>query len=145
MPIEGARAGALHTAKAGRAGPYRLARLRRLGRERDGRGTLYLAQDGGPLAPPLAGSGRRHERGRAVERRAAVWGASQLHAGADLPDHGAGLRRPRTARRSDPPLEPERTRPSGGRPGHRQEYLARLRRAFFKKARTSSRIAIAIG
>jgi hypothetical protein len=42
------------------AGAHHLARLRRLGRERDGRGTLYLAQDGGPQASPLAGSGSRH-------------------------------------------------------------------------------------
>src|SRR5208283_3814861 len=71
--------------------------------------------------------------GRAVERRATMWGAGNLHAGADLPDHGAGLRRPRAARCSDQPVEPERTGPSGSEPGHRQEYLARLRRALFKK------------
>ena len=105
----------------------------RLGRERDGRGTRYLAQDGGPLATPLAGGGSRRERGRAVERCATLRRAGHFHAGADLPDHGAGLRRPRTAGCSDQPVEPERTGPSGGEPGHRQEYLARLRRALFKK------------
>jgi hypothetical protein len=31
-------------------------------------------------------------------------------------------------------VEPERIGPSGGEPGHRQAYLARLRRAFFKKS-----------
>ena len=124
-----------HTTKSNFAGLLRIhaAIDRRLGRERDGRGTRYLAQDGGPLATPLAGSGSRRERGRAVERCATLRRAGHFHAGADLPDHGAGLRRPRTAGCSDQPVEPERTGPSGGEPGHRQEYLARLRRALFKK------------
>src|SRR5271166_4323539 len=62
-----------------------------------------------------------------------MWGAGNLHAGADLPDRGAGLRRPRAARCSDQPVEPERTGPSGSEPGHRREHLARLCRAVFKK------------
>ena len=54
---------------------------RMAGRERDGRGTRYLAQDSRPLAPPLAGGGNLRGRGRASERRATFRRAGHLHAG----------------------------------------------------------------
>ena len=72
---------------------------RMAGRERDGRGTRYLAQDSRPLAPPLAGGGNLRGRGRASERRATFRRAGHLHAGQICQIHDAGLRRLRTAGR----------------------------------------------
>src|SRR3954452_15853554 len=104
-----------------------------------------LAEDGAPLARLLAG-----QRGRcAGDGPAFGCGApgcpGNVHARADLRDHGAGLRTARAERSAAQPLEPERTGPRSGQARHRGQSLARLGRALFKKVLTSSRIACAPG
>ena len=79
------------------------------------------------------------------ERGAPLRCAGNIHPGAGVPDHGAGLREPRAAGCADQPMDAERIGPSGGKAGHCEEHLAWLGRTVFKKVRTSSRIAAATG
>lgn len=109
-------------------------RARVILRASEGRGVSETAGEfaiwrkmGGPPAQ-LADSG--HRPWRAVERCPALRRAGHLHAGADRLDHGAGLRRFRTAGCADQPVEPGRTGALGGEPEHRQHYLARATVAF---------------
>jgi hypothetical protein len=121
--------GADHFAGRNRHGGCRDALPRVLGRPATG----HLAQDCGAVAPALAGCGGIGQRGGAPERCPPSRCASDVHAGSDLPDHGACLRRSRGSRRVDQSLEPKRTGATGRGTRHRQKYLAWLRRAVFKK------------
>ena len=78
--------------------PQRLAERARIvllaaagGHRRDRAATGDLAQDRRSLAPPVAGCGTIRRRSSPPERRAPQWSAGDVHAGDNLPHHGACL------------------------------------------------------
>ena len=102
-------------------------------RARERTGARCLAEDGAVLAQAVAGRGRQVRGLRTARRCAAIRGAGDVHARANLRRGGDDMRETVGERTPDQPMDPARNCRRGHTTRPRAEHLATLSGAFFKK------------